>query len=754
MKRKQMIFLYIMSLACFTLSCSDRIIEPGSGQKHDNGSIVLRLETMTAAQTKTQLKGSYSLHHVQQIYAVLYKGKGDAATYVSHQDLPWEPMKDVDYGDGLSQKREFTLKIPTGITAETYTVLCVGLDDQSADTYGLKTSSESSFCQEGKTLAQAKAVLAAGGSMRESELFAGWETFVYSYDAVNTVNVEMRRRVAGAYAYLKDIPVTANGKEVKAVRMVLGNLPPTEISLLRKTGAGSSIPGDFGDGSPQGEDAKILDIVNLEEIASAGPDGLYEIAPQYTSAMEIAPNTILLSAFLLPMKAGSEATLRIELLGRTETREDELLKSFTALWNNVPSEAGDSRNYSIYPNYIYHVGTLAEGDDRPASMAGERLLIDVQEWTERIVITDFPDVPVDASLDNDKNPSKYIYDCINTIDTLRVFPSLMKNDWELTIISGDADGNPVPGTDCDWLYFIMPDGSYKQKYKSTDWPGGKGRDTTVVIPFRMNDFVVQRDYSKFLSLEEKFDFINNDTRQACFVLQTEESSRQLHWSVSQYNAITVNVHFDAYSVERWHDCGFRRFDFCSRRNSDGDVIDTDETRWGYPGAWGYWESLWTQIFTADGTAHEARYNGKRTYNAFRRGDAWGNENEPNKDQATPIARYAKEDAFEYKIGDNNNGSNVVETEFWYLASQYELSTFFKEFAVYQPYIKTNVLVGKWYWSATPRLEKYRSYGQELVSEGVLLDGGGPDVEKIRAEDWKGKYPIWGYGRQARNFRTE
>lgn len=751
MKRKQMIFLCFMFITCFMVSCSDRLIEPGSVQKYHNGSIVLRLETRTAAQTKTQLQGSYCLHHVQQIYAVLYKGEGDTATYISHQDLQWNPMTENNYGDGISQTKEFSLKIPSSITLDTYTVLCVGLDDNSGTTYGL--APDPSFCLEGKTLADAKAVLAEMESMTESELFAGWETFAYSYDTVNTVNVEMHRRVAGAYAYLKDIPAIANGKEVKAIRMVLGNLPPTEISLVRKTHTGSFIPDDFGGGDPQDAEAKILDRIDLESIATVGTEGLYEILPQYTEAMNIAPNTILLRAFLLPMKAGSEATLQIELIGKTETGEDELLKSFTALWSNVPSEAGDSRSYSIYPNYIYHVGTLAEGDDRPASIAGERLEIEVQEWTEKIIITDFPDVPVDASLDNEKNPSKYIYDCINTTDTLIIYPSLMKKDWVLTIVSEDADGRPDPEKDCNWLYFIMPDGSYKQEYKSTDWQGGNGRDTTVKVLFRMNDFVEKRDYSEFLWLEDKFDFINNDTRQARFILQTEESSKHVHWSIRQYNAITVNVYFNDFSVERWHDCGFRRFDFCSRRNSDGEVIDTDETRWGYPAAWGFWTSMWTQIFNADGTAHEVRYNGKRAYNSFRRGGAWGDENTPNTEDATPIARYAKEDAFEYMIGDNNNGSNVAETEFWYLASQHELSTFFKDFVIFQPAVKTNILVGKWYWSTTPLVAEYSSFGQELVSEGVLLDGGGKDVY-MRRGGALGRPVVWGYGRQARNFRTE
>ncbi len=736
MKRRKIVALCLSLLAGVCAGCSDYDADFDPVRKYSEGGIILRIGTGT--RTRTSLAGSYNLNHVCQVYAILYEGTGDGATYVCHKDLNWSPKDSTDYGEGVVQQKVYELEVPPTIkSGSECTLLCVGLDDASGVTYSLEldTDSSPSFCAKGKLLSDAKAILAENQSMTKAELFAGWETFTYQRKDTTAVEVELTRRVSGAYAYLKDIPVTIGGKEVKFIQLVLGNLPNTQIGLARKERtADGKLPDDFGSEATADESAKILDKLTLEDIAEANTTiNLYDIKEDYTESLKLTSNTLLLSAYLLPMEAGADGTLAIELLDGS----GGLIKSFPAQWSNVSSTVGTVTNYPIYPNYVYHVGTRSVDSDRPASLAGDRIELEVQPWTELTIETDFPKVPLEATIDYDKNPSSYIYDCINTYDTLTVMPSLLQRGWTLTLVAEDEDGSEDPTASCDWIYFVKPDGSYGQSVNSSNYTDGTSAASEVVI--RLNDYVVKRDYDPATTAGQKA--INEDWRRARIVITTDGSSSPSHYSIRQYNAITVNVTYDKKTKDP---CGFSRYNYGVVRDGNGTITNGGD---GYQGKWGITDFRWhSSIYSS--TGGENYYDGFKSHENLESKitqNYWGADGDIS---TQPVIRYSWTESWVWSGTERKQENN-----YWYLPSQYELAIFFRDIAI-QSAIETNVKSNQLYWSSTPKnnskwsddYNSYLSYGQMLGEDGKPMKM--VDDDTFDARTWR---TIPGYARRARHF---
>ncbi len=739
-----------MTLAALA-GCTADPFDAAPQRPYAEGSIVLRIGAGGRAQTRTRLEGSYNLHQVQQVYAILYKGEGSTATYVCHKNLNWSPKDSADYGEGVVQEKVYEFAVPPTLqSGSKCTLLCVGLDDQSGATYGLtlNDSQTPAFLADGKTLGDAQAILASGRSTRAAELFAGWDTLTYQRKDTTAVEVEMTRRVAGAYAYLKDIPVQVSGDSVKYIQWVLGNSPTTQIGLARvERTTDNTLPNDFGSGENTASDAKILDKLTLADIAKVNTTtGLYDIDTLYTKPLGLTKGTLLLSAYLLPMKAGTEGTLAVQLLNKSGT----VIKSFPAQWNNLPTAAGDKEKYSIYPNYVYHAGTRSTDSDRPASLAGDRIELVVKEWETVTINTDFPKVPLEATIDYNKNPSSYIYDCINTRDTLTIMPSLLQRKWRLTLVAEDQDGNEAPTGTCDWIYFEKSDGSYTQTLSSDDFTNGTSTASQVVI--RLCDYM-EPHYSEDGSKKYKYDTeydpstetgranINSDWRRARIVITTQESSSPSYLSIRQYNAITVIGNYDKNTR---FSCGFSRYDYGVVRDGNG-TINTQ----GYTAYWGFKDISYN--FLHDDYGDENYYDGHFEYISIKKkrgseSKGWGSDDISTQ----PPIRYARADSWVYK-----DGQREQDKLFWYLASRSELAAFFGDMAVRQPNIETHVEVGSLYWSSTPKFNSNenkagykRSFCQKLTSEGNLWvshsDDGVVDTREFRNNN--------GYARRARHFK--
>lgn len=565
--------------------------------------ILVKLTNGSLASTKTALSSSANLHHVKEVHVFLYQGDTTDMTkakYVKHENLNWNPMDSADYKVDAVQVKEFLLENSLNLPSGNYTLLCVGLDDRSGETYGLPDALEN------KPLSEVKATLAKGISIdgiAHSELFAGWETFEYVRGGLSEVEIEMRRRVAGVLCYLKDIPytLTDNGTyRVTQVRLRLFTNQNSSVSLLRPKEKDAL---DFG--TDRLSDGNILARFDLTGYGRQGDKNLYEIDVKKGEPSRL-PNTILMGAYLLPIrneKTAVDSTLVVDVLGKitnsvnddpAEGAEEVVLKSFPA----VQEEAtGDERlQYSIRPNVIYHIGQKSSDDntdgDYPESLAGTKLSLKVTGWERDTVDVEFPGVPINPTiaLVNESggiyDAERYIFDCMGT-DTicLRVYPSILKDPWKVTIIDGEGP---------NMLFLQESEKIYKKEYQSSV-------TTRNLIPLVLTDYVKQGGPEirtvkiRIVSLED------------ATTGKEKEGTEQI-LVARQYNAIIVGTGDEAR--------GFSRFNWGTKRSiTTGRVTEDIGTS-----DWGYYTSISTQIF-GKGVDGSSSSNGNVNYTAAKGGGA-------------------------------------------------------------------------------------------------------------------------------------
>lgn len=638
--------------------------------------ILVKLTNGSLASTKTALSSSANLHHVKEVHVFLYQGDTTDMTkakYVKHENLNWNPMDSADYKVDAVQVKEFLLENSLNLPSGNYTLLCVGLDDRSGETYGLPDALEN------KPLSEAKATLAKGISIdgiAHSELFAGWETFEYVRGGLSEVEIEMRRRVAGVLCYLKDIPytLTDNGTyRVTQVRLRLFTNQNRSVSLLRPKEKDAL---DFG--TDRLSDGNILARFDLTGYGRQGDKNLYEIDVKKGEPSRL-PNTILMGAYLLPIrneKTAVDSTLVVDVLGKitnsvnddpAEGAEEVVLKSFPA----VQEEAtGDERlQYSIRPNVIYHIGQKSSDDntdgDYPESLAGTKLSLKVTGWERDTVDVEFPGVPINPTiaLVNESggiyDAEKYIFDCMgtNTI-RLRVYPSILKDPWKVTII--DEESN--------MLFLQESEEVYKKEYKSSV-------TTKNMIPLVLTDYVklggeeIRTVKIRIVSLED------------ATTGKEKEGTEQI-LVARQYNAIIVGTGDKAR--------GFSRFNWGTKRSITTGRVTADNST----SDWGYYESPPSQIF-GRGFDHSVSDNGYTNYQEAVKGGAADNGFVGSAIQKVSQDRYTYDAA---------SGKIVKKVAGWYLPAKDELNWFLNDQTILDN--KERYHIKDAYWSSNVTIAHY------------------------------------------------
>lgn len=638
--------------------------------------ILVKLTNGSLASTKTALSSSANLHHVKEVHVFLYQGDTTDMTkakYVKHENLNWNPMDSADYKVDAVQVKEFLLENSLNLPSGNYTLLCVGLDDRSGETYGLPDALEN------KPLSEAKATLAKGISIdgiAHSELFAGWETFEYVRGGLSEVEIEMRRRVAGVLCYLKDIPytLTDNGTyRVTQVRLRLFTNQNHSVSLLRPKEKDAL---DFG--TDRLSDGNILARFDLTGYGRQGDKNLYEIDVKKGEPSRL-PNTILMGAYLLPIrneKTAVDSTLVVDVLGKitnsvnddpAEGAEEVVLKSFPA----VQEEAtGDERlQYSIRPNVIYHIGQKSSDDntdgDYPESLAGTKLSLKVTGWERDSVDVEFPGVPINPTIalvnksGGIYDAEKYIFDCMgtNTI-RLRVYPSILKDPWKVTII--DEESN--------MLFLQESEEVYKKEYKSSV-------TTKNMIPLVLTDYVklggeeIRTVKIRIVSLED------------ATTGKEKEGTEQI-LVARQYNAIIVGTGDKAR--------GFSRFNWGTKRSITTGRVTADNST----SDWGYYESPPSQIF-GRGFDHSVSDNGYTNYQEAVKGGAADNGFVGSAIQKVSQDRYTYDAA---------SGKIVKKVAGWYLPAKDELNWFLNDQTILDN--KERYHIKDAYWSSNVTIAHY------------------------------------------------
>ena len=354
--------------------------------------IVIRLST-GELDTRTQLTSTGDYHHVEEVWAVLYKLEGTDANDLNNyklkgnptklgsmedgQFVAWNPYKAPDapkfnpadpdnptdaerekyeqelaeynnkwggeYGNGKVQGREFVLPESGAMTAGTYRVLCIGFDEASKTCYGLQNGS--SLTLSG-TLAEAYAKL----SNKEfgGELFAGWTEFEFEPDNINIAEVELKRRVAGVLCYVNDIPttITEAGEtyNINTIRLCLNTKANDAIHLCRlddRTKDFGTSNGIFTEEKTILAEYKIPEEIikkHQGEVQGQGKEIFEGNLGQFEDTnVRIKEGSVLLGAYLIPIKhVEGKATLSVELLGKDENGNEKLAKTFNAVRSDDP----------------------------------------------------------------------------------------------------------------------------------------------------------------------------------------------------------------------------------------------------------------------------------------------------------------------------------------------------------------------------------------------------------------------------------
>lgn len=729
----------LIMLALFTRCADDELDGPSDGLPEKG--LVVRLST-GKLDTKTQLTSTGNYHHVQEVWAVLYRLKDNATEesdanyeYITSEKLDWNPYKDTNeeeaggaYGNGLVQGKEFLLhNNGTALSAGKYKVLCIGLDDVSGTVYNLKTKTtdglNSGIFATGKTLDDAYAQITDASQGMEGELFAGWAEFRFEPDNLNVVEVEMKRRVAGILCYVTDIPrkITDNGeKEVKGIRLTLNRQANDKIHLCRKENPKDS---DFGTSDNNTfTDPTILASYDLSPYTGGEGDIFTEPLQDWGEEVKIKDGSILFGAYLLPIeKTEGTASLSVELLGGENysysegVMEGEVLATFNATRSAAGVETGgtdafDVQCYDILPNYIYHIGNKPEPDgtdkDEPVSLLGNKLEVEVEEWTSQDIPVEFPGVPIMVTMEVPFLDS-YIFDCVNTEFEIKVNPSVLKDEWRITVIddSNYGDGIYIRSRD------MGPDGkyTYSKSYDANEKEANEGAEITILL----TDFV-NRNTGKCWTDPE------NDYRTMSIVLEnTETEAEKMTVFVKQYNAVMVTVGEETR--------GFARFDFETYRNRDGSIATLAESiidsygrndGAGLYHGWGYWSAAATNAII---------------YGAARESDDDGKDNYINAKKAHISGYEGSAIQFSYKDILSVDGTTIGPTgEFWYLPASDELKSFLTKALQYSFNVKI--------YSANNALYNNNRYwtsegGPSARSEACYIEGNEVKQSRLGRTTW-------------------
>ena len=449
-----------------------------------------------------------------------------------------------------------------------------------------------------------------------------------------------------------------------------------------------------------------------------------------------------------------QVTLQVVLLGKKvdskeddpeDTAQEEIVRSFPAINDDIDLEEvtgsdgsvsyEPTKNYPIRPNIIYHIGNKPSDEEEgtPESLAGTKVNIVAEEWTNQEINVEFPSVPIMATMElldeNDQpyNTDSYVFDCIGIIDdnisyasskveiddkeydqyyqgyqmkkrlTLRIHSSVLKDKWNLGVASGDGK----------MLYrYDENTKSYEQLSFDSEQHGNVHEQDTYDIPLIMTDYVDESQSS---------DHIRSVTLHL-----TSGQGRVYPMTIKQYNAIIIGYTED----NKTKKIGFSHYDWGTERNANGIITTEGET------------AIWNYLGTASTNIY-----GDITQNTY---DS-GSENYNNAlTQMNKSAYRGLADPFYQGSGEDASGNgsalykaaiprlkadNIghIPSSFWFLPAYYEMEAFIKESINPTTYIVNwNLSDKKKYWTS--------SVGYSKTSFNIYIDWDNGDDDYVNF-DW-------------------
>lgn len=526
--------LYILTSILFLCSCSH--IEESDPALEDKG---IYITFQDRVETRSSLNSSYvDYRKVKEVYLYVFEGTGSTSKCVL--------IKDVKWNGEISQKYALGEVLSSG----TYTFMAVGIDDKAGTTYNFPN-----VIVLGSELGSSKAQLveAKRADMPVSDLYVGLTEASVSQTASSTVNIELKRKVSGVLAYLKNIPYKVNGTLVSDLKVKLHTNQHTEIPLIK------NIQNPYGSGVLA--NSNYLFERNLESYSADAEQKYYAIPAINTPDLKTVENSLLMGAFMLPLEASAagKSTLSVELWGTDVVNSNyKILKSYDVTYN--PQGGTSTTVFDIDENHLYSIGKKVSDDDtsgdRPMDLSGSGIEVFVTAWDNYNVDNEFPVISVPARIRVDYNPANYIFDCTSVVQDVVIDASYPSKPWTLKV----AD-------DCDWIHICTTDasGNITGYTKSID---GEGYLEAKII---LNDYGIERIQTTFTLDEIKNDYRSTDLQ----LITRGDATVATTLSVRQYNAITV---------DNTNHIGISRLDYgCFFDKETGAIVRPANAKlqWGY-----------------------------------------------------------------------------------------------------------------------------------------------------------------------------
>lgn len=540
-------------------------------------------------ESRSQLTSSEGLQHIESMYAYVFApGAESDETCVYVQKLEWVPASEANVQNPFRTRLKFDTRSYSG---KELTVMVVAVDNNE-DTYnfpnGEATDHDDLESLKGLTLDKAKLKLAQGKSgddMCHTEIFAGWQKFEYGDQSIS---VTLNRCVAGVLCYVTDIPAMSGEKKATTMRLCLRNetlgrefsLKPVTEKVTQPDGSQVTVNSFDSYATVSTEDEQTLASCDLSGYETREDGRLLYIPAMDNGEVKTKENSVLLSAYLLPLKSTATSSLPenstlvlyldyADASGNTESKEYKIV---------LGSTETERYAYSLEANRIYSIGSKPVSDevesDRPASLEGTSIKLNVMDWGVVDFTTEYPQYSLDTRMVVPYNTENYIFDCINTTFTMRIIPSSNTGAWTLT--SKTISTGLVQETNLMNFIYFRKAGTTDSWANQLECSAAEAKNP-MDVEVQVYDFVADRDYSsisQYPTLQEK---LENDYRTANILLY-EGGIEKLSLPLKQYNALIVTMSDKAKSKRAFSRLDYgQTFDW----NTVEHLQDTKQLQWGF-----------------------------------------------------------------------------------------------------------------------------------------------------------------------------
>lgn len=429
MKKNYLLGMALMASLSF-YSCDKEVVyvQDGNGvESVTDGAQIITLQVENGGDGLATRAGRplYSAEAKQSIDNVkLWICKGNEVVYVTTiGDWNNDEVSSI-YNSGAAHGRQKTIELKDAdkLAAGTYKIYAVGYSNNSDYTLDAVTSvaKEGTFKENMVLPIKVDATNKIG-----EEIFAGQMEVTVEQGKGFKKPIVLNRQVAGAFAYVKDIPYIADARYLKLVAsaqnqsLVLGHFNSVDLAN-NGSNTGESVKYVVnGTSGKSGSDPYVISTIDLNEwfkkIKDSDGDNLIDAGDNWKnpySSIGVGHPTFQKGSafggeFVIPFAhVGGEQTLTLQL--RKDNEEvlrswkvnlgstDEQLGQTITCWNSVSTDwstevTGESANiYSLVRNHLYGIGTRmnddpgegtdpepdpSDPDDKPESLNNKQELV-------------------------------------------------------------------------------------------------------------------------------------------------------------------------------------------------------------------------------------------------------------------------------------------------------------------------------------------------------------------------------------------